>query len=826
LFHFALDGKPLSYHNLKLEFNPQVKLRGKRERESKLKSTTPFACLLVMIGFALSPLVVNRAEGQDCDPAPTNIVSWWPANDTTTDVVGTNNAILENTAGYGAGIVGDGFELNGNSGYVRVPASQSLDVGQGGGLTIEGWINPTNGTTQMAVAEYDGGGNVGLHFWISLSLPSGNGPGCLYANLRDTSGDDNPVVSPAGLVAGGAWQHIALTYDQPSGTATIYLNGVQEVQSVIGSITPQTSYDLLFGGRTAFGGVSDPFSGGIDEMSLYSRALSSDEIAAIYNAGAAGKCYVAPPFIASQPTNQSIGLHSNATFVVAAGGSLPLSFQWFLDSTNPIPGATNASLTISNVQSAQQGSSYSVLVTNAYGSVTSSNAVLNVILPPALIEIASTNAIAGGPVSVGVLIIANGNENAMGFSLNFDTTKLTYTGATTGSGAPGAVLDVNTIHTNSGELGLSLSLPPNATFAAGTQQVLFVNFASTINTNASVTTISFGSQPTPLQLYDAQLNVLLGDYANGSVSLAAAVGYEGDVYPRPNGDRIVTLGDLLLIGRYVARLEYPTNASEYQRADCAPRATLGNGAITVADWVQLGRYAQGLDPLTDAGGPTNDIPYVGAGSSTNRLITLVGTAISQGQTGTVSITLAAQGNENALGLSLNFNPAQLAFVSAATGSDAGNATLYVNTNQAGAGQLGFAMALGTGNQFSIGNLEMLKISFRAIASGFGNQGLSFGDQPVQREIADEFANALPASYVNAVIAEGSPPFLGIALSGQNIQLSWPLWASNFQLQAASGALRSPVVWTNVSANPGIINSQNVISLPRSGKGNYYRLEYP
>jgi len=54
-------------------------------------------------------------------------------------------------------------------------------------------------------------------------------------------------------------------------------------------------------------------------------------------------------------------------------------------------------------------------------------------------------------------------------------------------------------------------------------------------------------------------------------------------------------------------LDTPANGGEFQRADCAPRATLGNGLITVSDYVQAGRYAAGLDDLVPAGGPTAPI---------------------------------------------------------------------------------------------------------------------------------------------------------------------------------------------------------------------------
>ncbi len=106
---------------------------------------------------------------------------------------------------------------------------------------------------------------------------------------------------------------------------------------------------------------------------------------------AVGNCYSAtislyrnvvplgtPPVITTQPTNQTVAVGGSATFNVTATGSLPLSYQWNFNGTN-IVGATNTSLPLTNVQSSQAGD-YIVLVTNAFGSVLSSNAIMTVTL--------------------------------------------------------------------------------------------------------------------------------------------------------------------------------------------------------------------------------------------------------------------------------------------------------------------------------------------------------------------------------------------------------------------------------------------------------------
>jgi hypothetical protein len=85
----------------------------------------------------------------------------------------------------------------------------------------------------------------------------------------------------------------------------------------------------------------------------------------------------APPSITTQPQNQAINVGSSATFNVTATGSAPLNYQWWFNGTNLLAGATNSSLTLTNVQMDDAGN-YSMVVTNTAGSVTSSNAVLTV----------------------------------------------------------------------------------------------------------------------------------------------------------------------------------------------------------------------------------------------------------------------------------------------------------------------------------------------------------------------------------------------------------------------------------------------------------------
>ncbi len=85
---------------------------------------------------------------------------------------------------------------------------------------------------------------------------------------------------------------------------------------------------------------------------------------------------ITSPFITAQPLSVAEFVGSNVTLVVTADGAPPLHYQWRFGST-AIPNATNRTLVLTNLQVADSGD-YSVVITNQYGSVTSSNATVTV----------------------------------------------------------------------------------------------------------------------------------------------------------------------------------------------------------------------------------------------------------------------------------------------------------------------------------------------------------------------------------------------------------------------------------------------------------------
>lgn len=113
------------------------------------------------------------------------------------------------------------------------------------------------------------------------------------------------------------------------------------------------------------------------------------------------------PFIVAQPQNLSVAQNQSASFIVLAGGTANLNYQWYFNTNTPLPNQTNSILTLANVQASSAGV-YSVLVTNVAGQATSTNVTLAVTgTPPAQPQLSNLQFING----MFSLTVSNGSAN-------------------------------------------------------------------------------------------------------------------------------------------------------------------------------------------------------------------------------------------------------------------------------------------------------------------------------------------------------------------------------------------------------------------------------
>ncbi|HTL54262.1 MAG TPA: LamG-like jellyroll fold domain-containing protein [Candidatus Limnocylindrales bacterium] len=339
--------------------------------------------LAFWIFIGLAPVLSSL--GANCDPPPNDIIGWWSGDGDGSDIYSTNTGTL----GGGAiattpGIVGTAFLFDGTNSYVSIPDSQALHPTN---FTIEAWIRCDNLDTP-SINSYPGQQYIIFH----QNSQSGNFEGFDIAKDREPRyiGTNDTwcfeVSSPTGsnvfvesltLVRTNEWFHIAGV--RANDYIQIYVNGKLEAQTNVYFPTDYGNHPLYFA-TTGQSYYDHKFAGALDEVTLYNRVLSASEIAAIYAAGAAGKCKpLNPPTVTMQPQSQTVSLGGNALFTVAASGAPPLSYQWRFNDA-PIAGATTTSLAVNSAQSSNSGI-YTVLVTNSIGSATSAVATLTVNLP-------------------------------------------------------------------------------------------------------------------------------------------------------------------------------------------------------------------------------------------------------------------------------------------------------------------------------------------------------------------------------------------------------------------------------------------------------------
>jgi len=358
----------------------------------------------------------------------------------------------------------------------------------------------------------------------------------------------------------------------------------------------------------------------------------------------------------------------------------------------------------------------------------------------------------GGVVKVPINLISKGDENAFGLSIGFDTNALTFISIEKGSNALSTSILINSNQIAYGKIGVACALPVGAAFSSGTQQVMVVSFQIGIKAQAGEIPVVFSDSPVAREVSSVGAQPLDCAFSDGTIIVF--VGYEADATPRPNGNNngTVTTTDWVQCGRFAAGLDTPAIGSEFQRADCAPRSTLGDGRITTTDWVQAGRYAAGLDPVTLAGGPTSSINQLmpsKAKISSSQCIARIGNVNGQyGVISYVSVYLESSGQEVALGFTVVFNTTELKFVDVSSQLTNNNeGTILVNTNFADNGLVGFQISRPMGEPFPAGTNEVIRLAFIPTVSS-GTSFIAFGDSPVIREVSDVNAIAISASFEN------------------------------------------------------------------------------
>jgi hypothetical protein len=210
-------------------------------------------------------------------------------------------------------MVEEALEIARDGQYILVPNSDSLRFTNA--MTIEGWIRPMDIYTDQHIVSTAGG---------TGPSPSGHD---YFLNIVDRKMgfgiNGSPLLTSAVITNAGQWYHVAATYSSADRIRRLYLDGVlvRQAPYTFPINTGHTAVTIGVNARNAaYADGFASFKGQLDEITLYSRALSADEIKAIYDAGSSGKCRLpAAPTIVTQPANREVIVGAiEADFVVGA----------------------------------------------------------------------------------------------------------------------------------------------------------------------------------------------------------------------------------------------------------------------------------------------------------------------------------------------------------------------------------------------------------------------------------------------------------------------------------------------------------------------------
>jgi hypothetical protein len=342
-------------------------------------------CSAALLLAGLTATTVTQADVRQ------GLVSYWPLDEVVTlpdgfslgtpDVVSGNhmNMTLEDFTGtmsaanlvsgrHGQAMSFDAINQNYMVHRTPVGADTGLPISRASSFSVLMWIKSV-GEGQADLRFFSEGSTTSGNPLFALGTQTAEPNGRIKLFIRDRNGAVQVNTHSEAVALDGTWQHIA--WVETNGQATLYVDG-EEDSTFTYSPNPALRADEI----TSLGGIlrataSHWFTGELDEVGVWERALSQEEVQDVMeNRVAFPVPAFAPVFSADPIGNDSLWIGDSIVLSASVTGTRPLSFQWKLDGED-VPGATSPTLELTNGSAALSGD-YTLVVTNDAGSETSS----------------------------------------------------------------------------------------------------------------------------------------------------------------------------------------------------------------------------------------------------------------------------------------------------------------------------------------------------------------------------------------------------------------------------------------------------------------------
>jgi alpha-galactosidase len=316
--------------------------------------------------------------------APSDLSGYWsfdPAYVTGTTLLDQSTHANDATAyslSFASGKIGQAIQLNGSSSHAEVALGDQLDLLND--LSLSVWVKTTNSSrVEGVIAKYDAGGS---EYGYILRTTAGGTAEMQFGGSNVLSG--NRVVTDVTKINDGNWHHIGVVI-RLGVNVSFYIDGVPS------STTPEFTQALAASapfeiGVNPYTYYGNYFTGSIDEVRVYKRALTAAEIFAFSNPSAPSGGS-APSVLITSPANsaQIAGVVTVSANAAASAGVFYVAFQ--LDGVGILPGLTAAPYSASwnTLQATSGPHTLTALAMDTRGNPTVSSPVtLTVTNPPVL----------------------------------------------------------------------------------------------------------------------------------------------------------------------------------------------------------------------------------------------------------------------------------------------------------------------------------------------------------------------------------------------------------------------------------------------------------